>query len=418
MKDKHTWDWQTDKKEIPIKDWQDAFNWVEEPYVSPDGEKIAAIVNQDEAEFSVCVNGETWEESFEKAWSLKFASDGKLAVLASKDEEWSVCRDGVFWETWFDFIWDLQLSADGQFISVAVQKDSQYGMAVNDVQWDTLYDNINGMVLSDQGTSAAIVQAQPLGQADLDSFDAGIFSIAVNGVAHPEKFMNAWDLCFDGQGKQVAYAIRKNRSDYSLVKNNTIWDSVFQSIWKPEFFNQDQSVVAPARVNGKWVLFKDGTPFWNKRFWQLWKLSVHNGSQKIAGIVSDDYGKWTVCENNKTWNVQCNNMISDLSYSDDGSLLIAICKHDGLWDMIVNQTPWHLKADKLWQPVVSSDNHIITTRMEKDGKYYLIINKKVYPQSFDMVFEPQISPDNEKILLKSINSGIYSRQVLSLDKVL
>jgi len=61
MIDGKHWDWETGQKKIPMADWQDRFDWVEEPYASPDGEKVAAIVNAGEETFSVCVNGDTWE---------------------------------------------------------------------------------------------------------------------------------------------------------------------------------------------------------------------------------------------------------------------------------------------------------------------------------------------------------------------
>ncbi|MCK5099733.1 MAG: Tmc redox complex protein TmcD, partial [Desulfobacteraceae bacterium] len=91
MKDKNAWDWQTTNKEIPVKEWKDRFNWIEDLHVSPDGEKIASIVNTDEAEFNVCVNGEIWEETLEKAWGLRFLPDGRLAAMVSNDEEWTIC---------------------------------------------------------------------------------------------------------------------------------------------------------------------------------------------------------------------------------------------------------------------------------------------------------------------------------------
>ncbi len=51
MVDKKSWDWETGEKQIAFSDWGDRFQWVEEPYVSPDGERIAAVVNVDEGEF-------------------------------------------------------------------------------------------------------------------------------------------------------------------------------------------------------------------------------------------------------------------------------------------------------------------------------------------------------------------------------
>ena len=59
MVDINGWDWETGEKQVAMTDWKDQFNWVEEPYVSPDGEKVAAVVNIDEGEFNVCVNGST-----------------------------------------------------------------------------------------------------------------------------------------------------------------------------------------------------------------------------------------------------------------------------------------------------------------------------------------------------------------------
>lgn len=416
--DKENWDWQTPVKQIPIKEWQDRYNWMEAPCVSPDGEHIAAIVNLDEACFGVCDNGQTWDETFEKAWSLKYAPNGTLSALVSKDEEWTVCLDGTLWDTWFDFIWDLQTSSDGVYIGAAVQKDMAYGMAVNDKVWENMYDNITGAILSDQGNSAAIVQVEKLGQADIDKFSQGVFSAAIEGLAYPSRFMNVWDLTFDRRGIQIAYAIRKNRTDYSLVNGNEAWGRNFQAVWKPEFFNQDSAIVAPVKLDGKWYLFKDGHAFWDQPFAQLWKLVIHDASNQIAAIVSNAFGKWTLCVNGKTWPFHCNNMIWDPFFSSDGKKLMALFKHNNTWDVVVNGHSWQLKADKLWRPALSANNDIIATRMEKNGRYFLIVNKKIFHRSFDMIFEPQISPENDKILLKSIQDGIYKRQILKINTII
>ena len=54
MTDKTNWDWETKEKQVSdLNEWKSSYNWVEEPYVSPDGEKIAAIVNTDDMEFNV-----------------------------------------------------------------------------------------------------------------------------------------------------------------------------------------------------------------------------------------------------------------------------------------------------------------------------------------------------------------------------
>ena len=73
MQEINRWDWEIGTREIAdLGRWKQDFNWVEEPYVSPDGEKIAAIVNLAEGEFNVCLNGQTWETVFDKIWHLRF----------------------------------------------------------------------------------------------------------------------------------------------------------------------------------------------------------------------------------------------------------------------------------------------------------------------------------------------------------
>ena len=63
MVDSNQWDWEIGEKKVAVGEWQNQFNWVEEFCASPDGENIAAIVNIDEGEFNVCINGKTWENT-------------------------------------------------------------------------------------------------------------------------------------------------------------------------------------------------------------------------------------------------------------------------------------------------------------------------------------------------------------------
>ena len=134
------WDWETGSKEIAdMSQWQSQFNWVEEPYVSPNGETIAAIVNLAEGEFNVCVNGETWETVFDKIWYLRFAPDGRLVAFVSEMGEWTVAVDGQPWDHKFGYAWDMKFSPDGQNIAVAVQQDMTYAMALNDLVWEETF---------------------------------------------------------------------------------------------------------------------------------------------------------------------------------------------------------------------------------------------------------------------------------------
>ncbi len=98
--------WDTGEKKIPFSDWKKAYNWVEEPQTSPDGEKIAAIVNIDEGEFTVCVNGQSWEPVYDKIWYLRFSPDGRATALVSEMGEWTVAVDGVPWENRYGYVWN------------------------------------------------------------------------------------------------------------------------------------------------------------------------------------------------------------------------------------------------------------------------------------------------------------------------
>lgn len=418
MEESKSFDWTTDLKEIPVREWEDRFVWVEEPYVSPDGETIAGIVNIDEGVFTVCENGEPWAGEYEKAWCLRPLPDGRFAACVSNDEEWTLSIAGNDWESRFDFIWDFQVTPDGSSISLAVQQDSEYGMAVNDEPWDRMYENINEMVLSDTGSTAAVVQVSAMAGADIETFKQGIFSCAVNGKAIEKKFLNIWDISFDSTGKNVAYGTRLDRSNYTIAVNDTAWDQNFQSVWKPVFLPGEPCVIAPVKTGGKWMLYKDCQPFWKNRYNQLWKLAVSPKTGNIAAIVSKEFGKWTVAENDTSWNMSADQMISDLVYSKDGSTLVAVLKDKGAWTLAVNQKKWDLAADKVFDPCISPDGNIVSVVIEKQGQCFLVVNNHVIPNGYDFMTTPVISPDNTKIMQRAVKDGVYKRQIMSLDRIL
>ena len=163
MGSKSEWDWNIGQRDIAdTAQWRNQFNWVEEPYVSPDGEKIGAIVNLAEGEFTVCVNGQSWENVFDKIWYLRFAPDGRLTALVSETGEWTVAVDDAAWENKFAYVWNTMFSSDGKNIAVAFQQDMTYSMALNGVCWEETFTNMTNPVLSPDGTrTAASVRTTP-----------------------------------------------------------------------------------------------------------------------------------------------------------------------------------------------------------------------------------------------------------------
>ena len=152
----NSWDWNAGKREIAqFGSWPTSFDWVEEPYASPDGEKIAAVVKTGEMEFSVCVNGTAWENTFDKVWYLRFAPDGRLTGIVSDTGQWTLAVDGAAWEEQFDYIWDTQFTRDGQTIVCAVQQGMQYLMATNGKPWENAFSNMGHTAMNQDGSRTA-----------------------------------------------------------------------------------------------------------------------------------------------------------------------------------------------------------------------------------------------------------------------
>ena len=413
MEENASWDWHTELKEIPVKEWHSRFNWVQAPRVSRDGECIAAIVNQDDMAFTVCVNGKVWDRGYEKAWSLTPYSDNGFAAFVARDEEWTVAVNGEEWSNWCDFIWQMMVSPDGKVLGAAFQTDSQYGVMVNDTPWETGYENLNGAVMAPDGTSAAVVQVASMAAADVDAFKNGIFSVACNGTSGDHRFLNVWDISFDASGKQVGYGVRMDREAYTIVHNDTVWDRRFQSVWKPEFLD-DASLLAPVRIQGKWFLYKNSTPFWRRSYDQLWHLTLSPEGGQVAAIVSTPFGRWTVAVNDTVWPLSWDTMVSDIHFSKDGACLAAVYKHKGVWDLAVNQIPWQMAADMVFAPHISFDGSVVAVAIQKQGRYHLVVNNRVVASGFSFMADPQVSADGSKVLLKGIENGIYKRRILCL----
>ena len=74
MRDSRDWDWNTKEKLITnINEWKKQFPVIHELAVSDDGEKISAIVEIEPKKVTPCINGQIWQNIFEKVWSLQFS---------------------------------------------------------------------------------------------------------------------------------------------------------------------------------------------------------------------------------------------------------------------------------------------------------------------------------------------------------
>jgi len=158
-----TWDWDVGKKEVAdVNKWQEKFQMIQEPCISQDGQNIAAIVRNEDLEYCVCYQNsskeiKSWEDTFDKIWNLKYGSDNRLTAIVSEFSEWTVVTDGVSWENKFDFVWNLLSSNDGSKICA---------------------------------NAAASVLTVALKEGEIEKFQKGCYTVAVNGKPWNIKFVN------------------------------------------------------------------------------------------------------------------------------------------------------------------------------------------------------------------------------------
>jgi hypothetical protein len=332
--------------------------------------------------------------------------------MVCQDEEWTVCIDGKPWENWFDFIWQLTVSDDGTHVGAAIQKDMVYGMAVNDKPWVNMYENITGMVMDQNGLTAAVVQTEPMAAADINAFKAGIFACAVDGEPQDRKFLNIWDIELANQGEDIMYVARVDRENYTVVHNHTPWQHMYQSAWQPTWIPLKKNILAPVRKEGKWQLYRDDKPFWSNHFFQLWKVKSNPDGSRITAVVSDKFGKWSICENDTLWDVEIDTMIPDTFCSADGATLVAPAKHSGRWMLLVNNSVWDFSADQLMDPVISTSGRVVSVPVKKNGQWFLAINGKIESEGYDCMADPVISPDESKVMLKAVKNDVFVRKLI------
>ena len=415
MTDTHRWDWSSGEKQIHVAEWNDRFEWVEELYASPDGEQVAAIVNQAEGEFNVCINGETWENPLEKIWHLRFTPDNRPVALVSDAGEWTVAVAGELWENRFGYVWNLCFNPDGKAIGISFQQDMKYGLAINDVPWETTFLHATDPVLSEDGRhGAASVQVVATGEAEIRKFQEGTITAAVDGVAWDSVFVNVWGKNFNPDATRLAAEVRVTLYDYTIAVDGTAWEKTFSGVWEPVFHPFTQAVLAPVRIQGKWTLAQNAEILWKNRYFQLWHPVFSPDGARLAAIVSPSFGKWTVAVDDVPWSYTAGELVTDVTFSPDGARIGGIIKDNGNWSIVVDGKPWRSTFDMVWKPVFSPDGSQVAVKMEKDGKIGFALNDRMLNFSCENAWPPVFSPDGGRLLLRTVENGVYYRRVIPL----
>lgn len=421
MSDCASWDWAPGKRDIcSLADASRKYGWVEEYHVSPDGERVAAVANIGEGEFTVSVNGAPWTaDVYERIWNIQFSPDGRLTGYAADMGEWKLFIDDAVSEAAYGYLMQTFFSRTGETVACAVQQDMQYGMLLNGTLWSTLYDNANQFALSESGAaSAAVVQTAPVPAADIQAFQQGCYSIAVNGQAWPEKFVNCWSPVFDRPGKRVAAQVRTSLYDYTIAVDGISWGSRYSCTWEPCFNPATGAVAAPVRTGSRWAMAQDEKLIWPDQFAQIWHQQFSEDGKELYAIVAPGFGKWTVARNGAPWRTLVSTMVCDLTVSPDGQRAAAVAKEGELWGLLVDDVLWDDVFPMVWQPVFSADSRHVATRVELPGKQYtFMLDGGTCPWRFDWLWDPVFSPDSSAVLIRGIQRGVYTRIVTPIEDI-
>jgi hypothetical protein len=412
------WDWESGQRVILASMAPAAgVAWQEEAHISPDGERVAALACLEEGGFTAFVNGEPWENTFEKAWFPRFSPDGRFTAVVQQDGMWTLAVDGEAWEESYDYLWGTQFSQNGEVIAACVQTGGEYGLCLDGVLWDTLYENANQCMLSADGaSSAAVVQLESLGQADIEGFQRGVFGVAVNGQRWSAQFLNAWTPTFDAQGKRVAAQIRTSLYDYGIAVDGQPWPERYTCVWEPRFNPATGKVVAPVRIKGFWGMAQDGQIIWEPKFAQCWHQAISQDGKNIAAIVAPEFGAFTVAVNGQPWSTRFP-VVTDLVISRDGERVAALgSEFNKDWRVLVDGRTWEGTWDMAWKPVLSASGGHVAVKVDKAGRQTVVVDGRVFPREFDQVCDPTFSPDGTKLLIRAVDKGSCIRIVADVGK--
>lgn len=389
------------------------FEAVHEFVVSPDGERIATVVENKNFQKFLWVNETLVEEPFERINFLSFSPDGRLMATVQKDGMWSVFVEDHLWRERFEYIWNLKTDRLGNVIAANVKQEDSYSVCVNGDKWETNFYDTRDLYVSDTGKLiATYVKVEVYPVLDIFNFAKGIWSLAVNQKVWDKKFIAIFGCCFNSTETSVAAAVRLSDRRFTILVDGIPWDERFLQVWEPQFLDE-KSVIAPVKTERGWQLFKDGAPFWKGSFFQLWNIRVNEPSKRVAGIVALDLGEWTVIVNEKLWNTKFNQLVLPPVFSEDGQKVAVVFKHNGKWGVSVDDKAWESSFEKVSFPVFSPEGSLVAVRGEKDGSYYLYINDKIVDGPYDYLWDP-VFKNHDTLIIRGIQKNRYYKKELRI----
>jgi Tol biopolymer transport system component len=70
-----------------------------------------------------------------------------------------------------------------------------------------------------------------------------------------------------------------------------------------------------------------------------------------------------------------------------------------------------------WPAVFSPDGRHVAARVELDGKQALAVNDRLWHHDCELAFAPSFSPDGRRLLIRSLENGVFHRRVVSVEDI-
>lgn len=423
MGERQNWDWETKEKCITdLNLWKTKSIDIRELTASPDGEKVAGVVQPETRRFTLCVNGEFADDLFDRMYALKFTPDGTPVCLGYADYQWTVltgdkCENR--WENVYDMMWNLTLSEDGKTIAVNIKTpEMTSSVCVNDQPWDEAFPELQDLVMSPDGKKVAChVQVNPRRELDIFWFYEKNYTVAVNGKPWSETFLYIWGAKFSDDGNHVAACVMTDLATYTIAVDGRLWDKEFPGCWEPIFAPRSSEVIAPVQTPNGWTLMKDGVEIW-PCFVQVLHPRFSPDGMRIAAVVAVDVGKWTIAVDGKPWKKTFNQYVVGPVFSPDGNRVASVVRHDDMWGVAVDGKLWKEAFESIWDPVFSPCGEFVAVRAERDGRHYLVVNGKIWKEDYDWLWDPVFSPDGRRILVRCVKGGKYYRKLVDVSEVI
>ena len=413
------WNWEIEDKLVSdLNEWRKKFSLIHEFIVSPDGEKISAPVELEDKKVTVCINGKTWQDTFERVCFMRFLPDSRIVCLILKNYEWTLSVEETVLEETFDYAWNLQFSDDGHTIAFNIKKGDLYGVCVNGKIWENLFFDARDLFISPDGNrTACYVRTKNPPLLDIFSFKEGVWTAGIDGQAWDKNFLSVYGLTFNRASNKVAAAVRIEQQEFTVSVDGNLWDERFSYVWEPIFINESD-VMVPVKLSKGWTMALNGKPIWNKYFVQLWNQRISPDGKKVAAVAAPEFGRWSIVVDGIIWRQTFSQAVLPPVFSPDGAKVAALVRENNKWTVAVDGKPWQEWFDRVWMPQFSPQGNHIAVKAEKEGKFFIVLDGRAGKEIFDMLWDPVFSPDGEKILIRAVSNGKYIRKVCTAGEIL